>query len=181
MINDEKKNQFNDGKNGNDENVKSSKKKTKIPWIIIFLLGLGCFLFMYSYNKKTSITDFPAELTFATEQAWDGKMMNDLPQASTEMIEIPGYSNLTISKEFPEVRLVNPEGNTVYLQYTISENGEEKYSSDAIKPGNMVKANFMDIFTEGEHEITITINTYDIETQRACNGTSQNIQVTVKS
>ena len=82
---------------------------------------------MYSYNKKTSITDFPAELTFATEQAWDGKMMDDLPQASTEMIEIPGYSNLTISKEFPEVRLVNPEGNTVYLQYTISENGEEKY------------------------------------------------------
>ena len=54
-----------------------------------------------------------------------------------------------------------------------------KLSLRPIKPGNMVEANMYELLDEGKNDVTISINTYDVETETACNGATQAVTITV--
>lgn len=97
-----------------------------------------------------------------------------------ETIDIPGYADMTLDASYRDINLKNPEGNTVYFVYTLSENDEVVYETNAIIPGEMVKVDAYELLGTGEHDLMISIATYDVETEGSCNGASQEIKVTVK-
>ena len=98
----------------------------------------------------------------------------------TDTISIPGYSDFTVTEKRPALVVSNPEDNTVYLQYTIKEGDETLYESDALQPGTVDDVDLKSKLSVGEHTITIQINTYDTETEEACNGANQDVNVTVE-
>ena len=44
----------------------------------------------------------------------------------------------------------------------------------------MISLNLKEILDVGEHKLSFVISTYDIETQMACNGATQDVTVTVR-
>ena len=101
-------------------------------------------------------------------------------EGSSESIEIPGYSNLYVSSESPEILLINPDENTVYFVYTISKDNEVIYETKAIAPNKTISVNFKELLPVGEHDLTFQISTYDIETQAPCNGATQKVSMTIQ-
>lgn len=101
-------------------------------------------------------------------------------EAYTETIDIPGYGNMTLSEKKKEIQLINPEDNSVYFVYTLSEGDTEVYKTDAILPGNSVMADLWSILDAGDHDITIAVSTYDVETEETCNGTAQTVNIMIE-
>lgn len=97
-----------------------------------------------------------------------------------ETIDVPGYSRIEVSEDHRNLQLINPEGNTVYFAYTLSEDGVELYKTNAIMPGNSVIVDMYELLDVGEHQLKFTVSTFDMETEGACNGAVQNVTVVVK-
>lgn len=104
----------------------------------------------------------------------------DKREAVTETIEIPGYPNITLSESKKELQLINPEGNTVYFMYIILEGDTEIYRTKAILPGNSVMCDLYSKLDSGTHTLTLSVVTYDVDTQAGCNGADQDILVTIE-
>ena len=114
---------------------------------------------------------------------WDGELPgnDDKPtDMSAESIEIPGYSLLWVSKEDPEIILINPTSNTVYFKYQIVYNGKVIYETDYLKPNAQLKANLYEkISTPGTYDLKFIINTFDVNTLAPCNGAMQDVSLKV--
>ena len=153
-----------------------------IPILLLFLfcfLLIGCII---GYKSCSPDTPSLPNLEKESGEDWDG----DLPsngknsEANSESTQIPGYTDLYVSAENPEIQLINPEGNTVYFQYTISENDTTIFETKAIAPNKMVTCNLKELLPVGEHTLNFSISTYDIETEAACNGATQEVKLTVE-
>ena len=150
-----------------------------LPILLLLLLLLGILAGgLFFAGHKTPVSSDEPKQTLEFE---DGE---DIPEptyqeAIVETIDIPGYSDLTLDAEKPGINLTNPEGNTVYFVYRISEGENVIYETKAIEPGKMVPVDLLDDLSAGQHDITLEIMTYDVETQSTCNGTMQTISVTV--
>ena len=108
---------------------------------------------------------------------------NSTQNIMDETITIPGYSVLYVDESSKTVRLVNPEENTVYLQYSILKDEDTIYSTKGIKPGNMVEADLYSALKDygtGEYTLSFIISSYDVDTQETCNGATQTVYITVK-
>lgn len=166
----------------------SNKKKIKICIIIIFIImfAIAALTVFASYRKRSTNKVDDKKSTVSIEKEDDipiseaDTSKEDTEEAYTESITIPGYSDWTITKKSPSVRLKNPEDNTVYMVYTISENDNIIYKTKAIKPGNMIELNLKELLSVGEHDLSIQIETYDITTEESCNGSTQTIKCEVK-
>lgn len=164
--------------------VAITKNNILIPIILLFvLIGviITCLVMFNKPNKNEDIT--PTEnLEIEQGSEWDGEMPQNGEQskANAESIEIPGYADLYVSTESPEIQLINPEGNTVYFVYTISEGDNVIYETKAIEPNKMVSVNLKELLSNGEHNLSFAISTYDVTTQTACNGATQDVTVTVQ-
>lgn len=162
---------------------KPEKKKTirKVAAAVVTIIIIILLLLLRSCGGcgPTPTTPNRPDLEIEGDNKWDGTIQDQTETTITESIEIPGYSNLGVSKDNPTIRLGNPEENTVYLQYEITKDDEVIFETKAIKPGNMVEANMYELLDEGKNEVTISINTYDVETETACNGATQAVTITV--
>ena len=162
---------------------KPEKKKTirKVAAAVVAVIIIILLLLLRSCGgcSQTPTTPNRPDLEIEGDNKWDGTIQDQTETTITESIEIPGYSNLGVSKDNPTIRLGNPEENTVYLQYEITKDDEVIFETKAIKPGNMVEANMYELLDEGKNEVTISINTYDVETETACNGATQAVTITV--
>lgn len=168
-------------KNKKKDDDKKSHNGIYIISIIILIIIIIILLLMRSCSVPGISPRFKNDIEMADDSDWDGKMKNSQGDGSLQdSISIPGYGNLQISESSQNVRLVNPSENTVYLDYKLSENGEEIFDSKAIAPGKMVECNLYDLLTQGSHTVTFAINTYDIDTHEACNGSTQDVSVTVR-
>ena len=158
----------------------------KRPLFIILLFGLflfaGCLGLFNLFNPTQEIPEDIRELLpIADGEKWDGEYEKGEESAPiAEQTEIPGYANLFVSSEAPTINLINPTSNTVYFKYIISENDVVIYETDLIKPDEMISANLYDLLTDGEHTLKFQINTYDVETQAACNGATQKVNIMKK-
>lgn len=169
-----------------DENTYIEVKKSLFILIPIFfgILILGICLFTFLPSGDTP-TDNP--LHIAEGQDWDGNLPSngdpDAKPASAESITIPGYADLYVSSEKPSVQLINPDGNTVYMVYSISYNDEVIYETDgAIPAGQMVEADLYNVFNgaAGTYDLTFKISTYDANTNAPCNGATQPVTLNIK-
>ena len=162
------------------------KKKRNIIFTVLCLIILILLIaLLYRQNAdgdhNERVETPTTALDIEDDNAWDGKMSGSAETApDMETIAIPGYANLYVSDESRTIRLVNPEDNTVYLQYSILDGEEVIYETKAIKPGNMVEADLYSLLAPGEYELSFTINTYDINTQESCNGAVQSVKLLVK-
>ena len=76
--------------------------------------------------------------------------------------------------------LINPDGNTVYMQYTILNGENVVYKTNLVPPGKMIPWEAGKYLAKGEYSLTLKINTYDLETKAGCNGATQVFSLTIK-
>lgn len=168
---------------GNNFIAVEKNSNTLIPIIIFIILGIFIVIGVTSFkpNSNSNKIEKPT-LEFEEGEDWDGDMPSNGQQSegSSESIEIPGYSNLYVSSESPEILLINPDKNTVYFVYTISKDNEVIYETKAIAPNKTISVNFKELLPVGEHDLTFQISTYDIETQAPCNGATQKVSMTIQ-
>lgn len=163
--------------------VAISKDSIVIPLIFLLVIIGVIISFLVFYNKPNNNNSDPStNLDFENGSEWNGEMPQNGEQskANSESIEIPGYADLYVSEENPEIQLINPKGNTVYFVYTISEGDKVIYETKAIEPNKMVSVNLKELLSKGEHNLSFAIATYDVKNQTACNGATQDVTVTVK-
>lgn len=170
-----------------DTTVQEKKKKNifiKVLLIVMIILLLLLCLKSCGLNKMVSSNPTQSEEDFnIVGEDWDGKspVGGKDSVANSETIDVAGYSNIFLSDKNKTIDLVNPKGNTVYFKYVITdENQKELASTDYIEPNKMVSVNLFDSLEKGEHNLSFTISTFDIETHAPCNGTVQNVLVTVE-
>ena len=168
----------------NNENVNSTSKnntnKILIAICILLLLIIGLIVYLFVIRKPAA--DSQAGLVVADGEDWDGSMPinGKNSEANVDSIEIPGYSDLYASKANPDIMLINPVNNTVYMVYTIMDGDKEIFKTDAILPGKAVKAPLGTLLDLGSHDLTFGISCYDVDTQAACNGANQSVKVTIE-
>lgn len=85
-----------------------------------------------------------------------------------------------IDADWKYFSLVNHESNDVYIQMTVSENGEVVCVSDWIEPNKEYRVEAYDLFSAGEHRISIKMETKDIATGMNCTGLVADATVIVK-
>lgn len=146
--------------------------------LFLCLLGAGAFWFYY----RPSGDDGPG-IADATD--WDGNLPSNGDDTAMieESITIPGYADLHISHDSPTVQLINPDGNTVNMVYTISYKDNVIYETDgAIPAGKAVEADFYQLFDgkAGSYDLTFLISTYDVTTDQPCNGATQAVTLTIQ-
>lgn len=157
-------------------------KKSVIVPILLCIAFIGIIIgLLWTLFKPTPVTPDTPSLEFEQGSDWDGNMPQNGEQskANSESIEIPGYANLYVSSKNPNIQLINPTGNTVYFVYTLLENDTTIYESKAIEPDKMINVNLKEMLPIGTHTISFKISTYDVETQAACNGATQEVTITV--
>lgn len=148
----------------------------------VCLIG-GAILLVNGRQGEVSDEIAPVELDIADGQNWDGTLPQNGEQseANSESIEIPGYAEMHLSADNKEIQLINPEGNTVYFVYTITDDTDNViYESQAIEPNKMISVNLYDLLDIGEHKLFFAISTYDIESKTPCNGATQEVLVFTK-
>lgn len=164
-----------------DDLVRSNRIKNVIIGILIIIILLllkGCPCGGISQNTQNQNTP---SIEVEDDNKWDGQIhVASKAEVDNGTIAIPGYANLTVSKENSAVRLVNPEENTVYLKYALYEGDALVCETKAIKPGNMYEAELFGILGKGDHELSFVISTYDIETEEMCNGATQRVNLLVE-
>ena len=146
-----------------------SKKKKRGPVLLVLLLlaGIGTGFYILWNRQETRTVVVGGEEIVINEPLY----MDD---GETEAIEVPGFdSSYAINKANPTIYLINPENNTVLFQFTLFVNGTQIYQSDYIPPNKMVTPDLYSSLDEGKYNLTIQMDTLDIETLEPCNSVSQ--------
>ena len=146
----------------------SKKKKTGLVLLLLLLLaGIGTGFYILWNRQETRTVVVGGEEIVINEPLY----MDD---GETEAIEVPGFdSSYVINEANPTIYLVNPENNTVLFQFTLFVNGTQIYQSDYIPPNKMVTPDLYSSLNEGTYNLTIQMDTLDIESLEPCNSVSQ--------
>ncbi|WP_071441744.1 hypothetical protein [Traorella massiliensis] len=146
----------------------SKKKKRGLVLLVLLLLaGIGTGFYILWNRQETRTVVVGGEEIVINEPLY----MDD---GETEAIEVPGFdSSYAINKANPTIYLINPENNTVLFQFTLFVNGTQIYQSDYIPPNKMVTPDLYSSLDEGKYNLTIQMDTLDIETLEPCNSVSQ--------
>lgn len=146
----------------------SKKKKTGLVLLLLLLLtGIGTGFYILWNRQETRTVVVGGEEIIINEPLY----MDD---GETEAIEVPGFdSSYVINKANPTIYLINPENNTVLFRFTLFVNGTQIYQSEYIPPNKMVTPDLYSSLDEGKYNLTIQMDTLDIETLEPCNSVSQ--------
>ena len=153
-------------------------KKKKIGLILLLLLllagiGIGAGYFLNQPDQKPQTIVVGGEEIQINEPLY----MDD---GETEAIEVPGFdSNYVINESNPSIYLINPENNTVLFRFTLFINGTQIYQSEYIPPNKMVTPDLYSSLDKGTYNLTIQMDTLDIETLEPCNSVSQKTVIQV--
>ena len=115
---------------------------------------------------------------------WNGELptSGDVQEASSESIAIPGYGQLVLSEKTQKVSLINPNGNTVIMVYTLYKDDGNIYQTKGLAPGKVNECNLYELLggVKGTYKVQFKIETYDVETFEPCNGATQDVEVIIK-
>ena len=167
-------------KNDSESNSFIALTKPRIIIILLLLIGL-LFVGLGSCTHPNAPDNPIKDLIIDDGFDWNGEDPGgDQSQSvSTEYIEIPGYGEITLSDKNPEMYLINPTKNTVYMQYIIYKGNETVFQTNLIPPGKMIPWKGSNSLPKGTHELTVQINTFDLETKAGCNGATQNLKLII--
>lgn len=156
--------------------MERKKKRMMILILLLFLLigvGIGAGYFLNQPDQKPQTIVVGGEEIQINEPLY----MDD---GETEAIEVPGFdSRYVINEANPTIYLINPENNTVLFQFTLFINGTQIYQSEYIPPNKMVTPDLYSALDAGTYNLTIQMDTLDIETLEPCNSVSQETVIQV--
>lgn len=181
---------------GNNEFVRVATRIPFILWFTLFiLLLLGLCWGLRSCEQTSGGTDNTTSTIESTEITdgtsldidIDGTDEGDIvPNQTTqntveeEFIEISVYPQMVVNNDIQTIPLYNGENNTVYFVFNIYEGDTLLHQTGLIPPGYRVQWNAYEALESGEHDITMVIECYDVDTQAACDGATTHCSIIVE-
>ena len=144
--------------------------------ILILVIGLGSFFIIRTLKAR----DIPCEMKVSENQK-DIVLPTDRKEDEEAYTELMGFGRLTLDKNDPFIYLINPSDNQVYLSFDVIYEGEVLYSSDLIAPGKMEDFDVLNCLNAGEHTLTYSISSYDLEDKSVLwSGVQQNQDILIR-
>ncbi len=144
--------------------------------ILLLIMGTGLFILFRSYSRlsescELKVSQDQEDIVLPTEK-------KDLEDAYTELM---GFGCLELDVNEPFIYLINPSDNQVYLSFDVIYNDETLYKSDLIAPGKMESFDVYSCLNAGEHTLTYSISSYDLNNKAVLwAGVRQNQDVLIR-
>lgn len=164
------------------QNKDKEKKKSRIKTIIIIILialllaGGGIIAFLY----------LNGESIFAQENTMNFKVTEPIPETpenqevveySGDYTEVVGYGEITIDSDTPCLYFDNVASNKVLLQFEVfDDDGNSIYLTPRIPPGERDSLNVLEELSQGHHNLTYLITSFEEGTNRVLLSGIQQIQ-----
>ena len=162
----------------NNENNKD-KKRMILFIIIMIMLIIQLALLIYILVSRNNDNVIIADKDVSDAQSEISYDLNH-KQDSDAYTELMGFGQLEINSDFPDVYLINPEDNDVYLSFDVIYGDETMYQSGLIEPGKMEKFDIFSRLNAGEHELIYSISSYDLGSKALLwSGIRQNQQILI--
>ena len=150
---------------------------TTIIIIILLLLLIGLSLFVILRNLNAENGNF-LEISNSQIKASNPNLTGS---SEEEYFELVGFGQLEINNDNPNLNLINPSGNSVYLCFDVIYNDDVLYSTKLIEPGKMEQFNIYSYLDAGEYTIDYKINVYDLNSQKPLwTGIQQKQEILIK-
>lgn len=134
------------------ENDFISVTKSRIMTFLIPIFILIALIIAYLYHNN--VVDVPVIAETVSQP-------KENISTEVETVDFAGFSSLYTFSEGDNFYISNPDGNTVYDEFTITDTkGNELYKSDLVPPGEYVAIDPYEVFKENI-TINIHIKTYD--------------------
>ena len=143
------------------------RKKTKnIIIIILMIIIIGLLMKLRTFNNHSQFSSEFTDLDVSSKQ----DIIHDIKPKTeeNEYTNFVGYGLLKLSKDYPNIYLVNEGNNTVYMQFDVYQDQNLIYSSALVEPGKMESVDVYHMLEAGEHDLIYLISTYDIKTKELC-------------
>ena len=145
--------------------------------ILILMIGIGIFIIVKEPFIKYSL--FADRDVSATQS--DINVDLDHKNNETAYTELMGFGRLELDYDYPNVYLINPSDNDVYLSFDVMNNDEIIYQSGLIEPGKMEEFDAYSCLNAGEHTLVYSISSYDLESKAVLwSGIRQNQEILIR-
>lgn len=154
------------------------KKENKNIFIIITFgiisILLFCFICIGHFRTESPVLDQNAK-------SWEAKETSD----NSDQIKIPGYDEIIFkaNETTQQITLYNPEGNPCYFTFSLYIDQDETavYQSDMVEPGKAIESVVLShALSEGDYQLNIHIDTYDLDTQTPLNAAISSARLSVQ-
>ena len=146
--------------------------------LLLFIIIIGLILIIYymRINQRNII--------YTDKQVSENlrEILNPTIRDSDEdsYTEIMGFGEIYIDSQSPDIYLINPESNDVYLSFVVACEDEKLYESGLITPGKMDTFDVYGCLDAGKHNLVYSISSYDINTKALLwSGVNQNQEITI--
>lgn len=144
-----------------------------IGLIILILIALGV-LFL-NWQKEDTV-----KFELSNNQV-DASNPNLINKVDDQYFELVGFGTLEIDSDNPNLNLINPSNNSVYLSFDVIYNDELLYQTKFIEPGKMEVFDIYSCLDAGRHTITYSINVFDLVDQKPLwTGIKQEQEILIK-
>lgn len=156
-------------------------KTKKLYGLTITIIGL-CILIgiggVVLYTSKQESNYVEATVSKSQISADSPKLTSN---EDDEYFELMGFGQLEINEQYPNLNMINPSENKVYLSFDVIYNDNVLYSTELIEPGMMEQFDIYSCLDAGEHTITYSIDVYDIDNMDPLwNGIKQEQEIIIK-
>lgn len=156
-------------------------KTKKLYCLTITIIGL-CILIgiggVVLYTSKQESNYVEATISKSQISADSPKLTSN---EDDEYFELMGFGQLEINEQYPNLNMINPSENKVYLSFDVIYNDNVLYSTELIEPGMMEQFDIYSCLDAGEHTITYSIDVYDIDNMDPLwNGIKQEQEIIIK-
>ena len=160
---------------------KDEKRKKIILLIILLLLMIILIITTIMLIQKSK-----ADGNIISDKDVSGSQSDidlDLNHSQNEDVftELMGFGTLEITEDYPNIYLVNPEDNDVYLSFDVIYNDEVLYTSGLIEPGKMEAYDIFSRLDAGRHELMYSITSYELDSKTVLwSGIQQNQEILIR-
>lgn len=148
-------------------------------WIILLIIFLVFFIvfLLWRFNANAKVIDPQAEtIVIPTESVVE---THDEETVTLDTMDIPGFSDITLTEDNDSLLIYNPSKNKYNLKYLFMAGDVEIFSSEEIEPGDIEAVELRKTLAQGVYRITIYITGVSdngIEMNSVC----QEILITIK-
>ena len=144
--------------------------------ILLVMIGLCCYLSIRAFERSSSCCEL--EVSETQTDYVDPTRKEKEEDAYTELM---GFGCLEIDERSPFIYLINPADNEVYLSFEVNCENEKLYTSALIAPGKMEEVEVCSRLNAGEHTLTYSITSYDIDDKSILwSGVQQNQDILIR-
>ena len=144
-----------------------------IGLIILILIALG--VLFVNWQKEDTV-----KFELSNNQV-DASNPNLINKVDDQYFELVGFGTLEIDSDNPNLNLINPSNNSVYLSFDVIYNDELLYQTKFIEPGKMEVFDIYSCLDAGRHTITYSINVFDLVDQKPLwTGIKQEQEILIK-